>query len=77
MPWSAKFWKPISLRDGRVATLADARDFMLALPKVRQGAAHWQYAAELLLVAAESGRRADVDAAGDQFARAATADSLR
>src|ERR1700689_5554560 len=52
--WSKKFWKPIVLRDGReLATLADARDLMLALPERHQSRPLWQYAAELLIDAAE------------------------
>jgi hypothetical protein len=76
MPWSKQFWNAIILKDGRViVTLSDARDFMVDdLPDVRAGAKYWQYAAELLLAAAESGKRADIDAAGDQFARAAGVD---
>jgi hypothetical protein len=76
MPWSKQFWKAIILKDGRViVTLSDARDFMVDdLPDVRASAKYWQYAAKLLLAAAESGKRADIDAAGDQFARAAGVD---
>ena len=76
MPWSKKFWKPIMLKDGReIATLSDARDFMVDdLPDVRASAKYWQYSAELLLAAAESGERADIDSATDRFARAAGVD---
>jgi hypothetical protein len=76
MTWFKKFGKPIFLKDGRaIATLADARAFMVDLPMGRTtDTLYWQYAAELLLAAAESGKRADIDAAGDQFARAASVD---
>jgi hypothetical protein len=74
--WSKQFWKAIILKDGRViASLADAREFMVDdLPRVRASAKYWQYSAELLLKAADTGKRADIDAAGDQFARAAAVD---
>jgi len=52
--WSRRFATPIKLKDGReIATLADARDFQLALPERHQSRPFWQYAAELLIDAAE------------------------
>jgi hypothetical protein len=75
--WSKKFWKPIVLRDGReLATLADARDLMLALPERHQSRPFWQYAAELLIDAAERSSRANVDGAWAQLHRALTAEGL-
>jgi hypothetical protein len=53
MPWTAEFWRPILLKDGRtIATLAEARDLIAALPPLRRGAEHWQDAAEMLSRAA-------------------------
>ncbi len=53
MPWTAEFWRPIALKNGRtIATLADARDLIATLPPFRQGAEHWQDAAEMLSRAA-------------------------
>ena len=50
MPWTRKFTSPISLRDGRIiATLADARQFMLDLPARHQRNADWRRVAKLLL----------------------------
>ncbi|SEF00689.1 hypothetical protein SAMN05519104_7681 [Rhizobiales bacterium GAS188] len=66
MPWSRKLIEPITLKDGRVLTVADARAFMLALPERRQMAPYWQYAAELLLKAAT---RNSVDAPRDTWAQ--------
>ena len=55
MSWDRKL-KPIALNDGRnIATLADARELLLALPDRQQRNSQWQYAAELLLYAAEHG----------------------
>ncbi|WP_158816170.1 hypothetical protein [Methylocapsa sp. S129] len=58
--WSYQFSKPIALKDGRkIATLAEARDFVLALPSARQIAPLWQYAVALMLeVAYRSGKPA-------------------
>jgi hypothetical protein len=54
LTWSRKFAEPIALKDGRVvATLSDARALLLTLPERYQLQAHWQYAGELLLNAAE------------------------
>jgi len=51
--WSRKFPSPITLRDGRtIATLAEARDLVLALPALHQRNGHWQYAAIQILKAA-------------------------
>jgi hypothetical protein len=53
MPWSDAFWKPIKLKDRRaLATLGDAREFISTLPPMRQTAAQWQDAEDLLARAA-------------------------
>jgi hypothetical protein len=58
MRWTSKMPKPVTLNDGRtVATFADARELMLALPERYQRNAHWQYAGDLLLKAADSGEK--------------------
>jgi hypothetical protein len=76
-PWGRKFVKPVTLRDGRILTaLSDAREVMLGLRPAVQGAAYWQYAAELLLEAAESGSRKSVQEARDQLCRALAREEL-
>jgi hypothetical protein len=76
-PWSKKFWKPLVLRDGReIATLAEARDLLLALPERHHARPHLQYAVELLIDAAERGSRSSVDDAAAQLSRALTAEGL-
>ena len=44
-------------------TLEDCAKFMRHMHRWRQARPHWEFAAELILKAAKSGRRADVDAA--------------
>jgi hypothetical protein len=71
MPWTRKFPEPIKLKDGRkIATLGQARELMLALPERHQSRPFWQYAAQLLIEAAERGDRASVDHAAAQLSRA-------
>jgi hypothetical protein len=73
--WSKKFWKPFVLRDGReIATRADARDLLLALSEPHSRP-HLQYAAELLIDAAERSNRASVDRGG-AVTRALAAEGL-
>jgi hypothetical protein len=75
--WSKKFRNPLTLRDGReIATLADARDLLLALPERHKSRPHLQYAVELLIDAAERGSRASIDDASAQLSRALTAEGL-
>jgi hypothetical protein len=70
-PWERKFADPVTLRDGRVLkTLSEAREVMLGLRREVQRHAYWQYAAELLLKAAESGDRKSIQEARDQLSRA-------
>ena len=53
MPWVREFDEPIALKDGRaLATLADARCLMLALPEHQLWTHYWQFTADLLLKAA-------------------------
>jgi hypothetical protein len=63
----------LSLQNGeKIATLSEARDFILQRAPHDQAAAWWQYTAELLLKAAHKGKCKDVQAAADQFGRALT-----
>ena len=49
MGWSARFNRPIELARGkRLRTLAEARDYVLALPKAEQQKPHWEAAAGAL-----------------------------
>jgi hypothetical protein len=65
MRWTRKFPEPVKLKDCRkIATLGQARELMLALPERHQLRPFWQYAAELLIEAAERGDRASVDGRG-------------
>ena len=75
MPWSRELATPIKLKDGRkIATLGQARELMLALPERHQLRPFWQYAAELLIEAAE--HNGDVDNAAAQLSRALAAEGL-
>jgi hypothetical protein len=77
MPRTRKCPDPIKLKDGRtIATLEQARELMLALPERHQSRPFWQYAAELLIEAAERGDRASVDDAASQLSRALAAEGL-
>ena len=58
MPWSAPFEEPIRLRGGReLATLQQAADYIMKLPKTVQRQQRWQVAVENLINAAEVGGR--------------------
>jgi len=75
MPWTARFWRPIALKDGRtIATLADARDVLLSAPSIAQRQPHWRDAAELLSRAARS--KSAMDEALWQMLRALKAEGL-
>ncbi len=67
--WSARLTRSIELRDGtELDTLADAANFILALPEHYQDRNSWKRATELLLQAAE--QDGDIEAATEQFERA-------
>jgi hypothetical protein len=53
-----------------LAALEDAARFVALLRSWRQARPHWDFAAELLLRAAETGKRRDVEAATAQIERA-------
>ena len=56
MPWSSPFDDPIPLPGGgRLATLQQAADHVMALPEQVQQQTHWQTAVENLINAAEAG----------------------
>ena len=50
-----------------LATLADAARFIRQMKTWRQARPHWDFAAELLLQAAETGKRRDVEATTAQM----------
>jgi hypothetical protein len=63
--WNRRLTEPLRTRDGTVlATLADARSYMLALSTARAMRVTWQKAAELILEAAAGG---DIEAASQQL----------
>jgi hypothetical protein len=65
----------VKLKDGRtIATLADARTLVLALPGLHQSNPYWQYAGEVLLRASTS--KSAVDDALAQLLRALKAEGL-
>ena len=77
MPWSRRFQQPLYLNDGRtIATLAEARDVMLALSRLDQTNPHWARAAELLMEAAYRGRKDPILDAGAELSLALKADGL-
>jgi hypothetical protein len=56
MPWSTPFDDPIALRGGgRLVTLQQAADHIMAQPEAIQHERHWQIAVENLINAAETG----------------------
>jgi hypothetical protein len=69
--WDRKLAWPVTVRDGEaVATLSDARRLILNLPDSIQQRVTWQGAAEVLLMAAESGSDGDIEQATLQIERA-------
>jgi hypothetical protein len=73
MPWTRRLPTSIVFKEGRsIATLEQARAFMLALPERSQARPYWQHAAELLIEAAE--HAGDIDGAYRQLMRAMTAE---
>jgi len=58
-----------------LATLADAARFMGKMRPFRQAWPWWDFAAELVLKAAKTGRKADIEAATDQIERALRKDN--
>ena len=62
--------KPTAGPAVELATLEDAARFIALMKPFRQARPHWDSAAELLLTAAETGKRRDVEAATVQMERA-------
>jgi len=62
--------EPTSGPGALLETLEDCAKFMGHMRPWRQARPHREFAAELVLKAAKTGRRADVDAAGAQMERA-------
>jgi hypothetical protein len=56
-------------------TLEDAARFMGLMRPWRQARPHWDYAAELVLTAATTGKRADIEAVTAQMERALRTDN--
>jgi hypothetical protein len=64
-------FKPIRLADGRlIASLAQARDFMKRLPENAVAQAHWKYARDLFLTAADRREKYATEDARAQMTRA-------
>lgn len=77
MAWSRRLPAPLHLNDGRkIATLADARDLMVASSRRDQTNPHWSRAGDLLLEAAYRGRKATIADAGVELSLALKADGL-
>jgi hypothetical protein len=71
--FSLKLTRIIEPKEGpgvELGTLEDAAQFMGNMRPWRQARPHWDYAAELFLKAAETGKRRDVEAATAQMERA-------
>ena len=67
--WPAKLTRPIIMRDGtKLATLAEAGAFVLALPESYQHRNSWMKATELLMQAAD--RDGSIEAATEAVERA-------
>ena len=58
-----------------MATLEDAARFMGKMRPFRQRRSHWEYAAELVLIAATTGQEADIERATAQMERALRRDN--
>jgi hypothetical protein len=66
MSWSKKFGEPIRVRDGReLRTLSDVRAMILRMEGRIEGKPYYEYAIELLLKAAGTGKRGDLRDAHD------------
>jgi hypothetical protein len=71
MSWQTALARPIKPVDHEpLRTLADARGYLLKLPKGTTNQQAWQYAAELLLAAAEDADPATIRTTTDQLERA-------
>jgi hypothetical protein len=74
--WDRRLAWPVTVRGGGpIATLADARAFILNLPDTTQHRIRWQHAANLLLKAADSESDADIERATLEIERALIVDA--
>jgi hypothetical protein len=70
MPWTKKLSRPLVLKDGTtLKTLSDVRALFLDRFATVTHSEPLAYAGQLLLTAAETGKRADIEAATDQIER--------
>ena len=77
MPWTSTFKTSLALKDGRaIETLADARAVILSLPDHQQRRPYWEYAAQLLMDAAQGGKHEAIEEAYWQLMRALKADRM-
>jgi hypothetical protein len=77
MKWTAKFSRPITLKDGRsISSLIQARDLVALIPAAHLRNAHWEYAADLIYDAARHGDTNTIGQAYEQFLRALKAEGL-
>jgi hypothetical protein len=77
LPWTDKLKSPITLKDGRaIERLADARAVILSLPDHQQRRPYWEYAGQLLMDAAQGGKREAIEEAYWQLMRALKADRM-
>jgi hypothetical protein len=78
MSWERRFGEPIRLKDGReLKTLSEVRALILRMEHRIAGVPYYEYAIELLLKAADTGKKADVQDAGHQLHRALRADGFK
>jgi hypothetical protein len=77
MSWKTIFIEPVVLNEGGVmATLDDARKLLIGLPALHQATAHWIYAGEMLLQAAENTSDETIREARRQLVLALKAEGL-
>jgi hypothetical protein len=70
MSWNKKLSRPLALKDGTVIkTLSDTRSVILERFSTVTHSEALAHAGQLLLKAAETGKRADIEAAPDQIER--------
>lgn len=70
MSWNKKLSRPLLLKDGeRLKTLSDARNLLIERFSNITHSEPLARAGELLLKAAETGKRADIEAATEQLER--------
>jgi hypothetical protein len=77
MRWTSKLKAVMALKDGRtLETLDDARAVILGMSENAQRRPYWEYAAQLLMGAARSGKREAINEAYWQLMRALKADRM-